>query len=100
MKIFAYGKDGIGKAAKTAEVALIFGVNKVIIEYVPAANIAVVSPSTLAFCPVAECSECQAMPCPFGHKSARVAELQKEYEAAEVHLNEISRKLREVSIHG
>lgn len=100
MKVIAHGKNSIGEAVKTAEAALVLGVSKVIIECVPEVNIAVISPSTLAFCPVTECGECQSMPCPFGHKSQRLAKLQAEYEAADEHLKGIAIKLREASIHG
>lgn len=54
MKVIAHGKKSIREAVKTAEAALILGVNKVIIECVQEVNIAVISPATLAFCPVAE----------------------------------------------
>lgn len=100
MKIIAHGKNSIGEAVNTAEAALMLGVKKVVIECVPASITTVVSLGTLAFCPVAECKECQAAPCPFGHKSAKVEELQAEYEAAEANLNEIARKLREAITHG
>lgn len=100
MKVIAHGKKSISEAVKTAEAALVLGVKEVIIECVPKATIALVSPSTLAFCPVTECGECQSMPCPFGHKSPGVAELQAEYEAAEAHLKEVGRKLREAVTHG
>lgn len=100
MKIIAYGKGLIGEAVNTAEAALMLGVKKVVIECVPASITSVVSPGTLAFCPVTECKECHAVPCPFGHKSAKVTELQEEYAKAEAHLNEIARKLREAVTHG
>ncbi|RXJ10465.1 hypothetical protein [Lelliottia nimipressuralis] len=100
MKVIAHGKKSISEAVKTAEAALVLGVNKVIIECVPEVITAVISPATLAYCPVTECGECQSMPCPFGHKSQRLEKLQAEYDAAEEHLKGIARKLREASIHG
>ncbi|MDI3359739.1 hypothetical protein QQF21_17040 [Lelliottia sp. V89_10] len=101
MKIIAYGKKSIGDAVQTAEVALVLGVKSVVIEFVPAATVEAVSPGTLAFCPVTDCSECQAAPCPFGHKSGdKVADLKKEYNAAEEHLNDVARRLREAATHG
>lgn len=101
MKIIAYGKKSISDAVQTAEVVLVLGVKSVVIECVPAATVEVVSPGTLAFCPVTDCSECQAAPCPFGYKPGnKIAELQAEYSEAETRLNEISRKLREATTHG
>ncbi|HEY4437092.1 MAG TPA: hypothetical protein VGN40_13120 [Lelliottia sp.] len=101
MKVIAHDKESIGEVVKTAEVALVLGVKKVVIECVPAAAIAVVSPATLAYCPVTECGECSAAPCPFGHKASKdVTELQAEYNAAEEHLNDVARRLREAATHG
>lgn len=101
MKVIAHGKASIGEAVKTAETALVLGVKKVVIECVPAAAIAVVSPGTLAFCPVAKCSECSAAPCPFGHKAGdRKTALQAKYESLEAQLQKVGNKLREEIIHG
>lgn len=101
MKIIAHGKGSISDAVKTAEVALVLGVKNVAIECVPPAKIAVVSPGTLAFCPVAECCECTASPCPFGHQhGSELAVLQAEYAALEARLQVVGDRMREVIIHG
>lgn len=101
MKIIAHGKASINDAVKTAEVALVLGVKKVVVECVPAADACFVSPATLAFCPVTDCSECQAAPCPFGHNPVdKRAALQAEYGLLEARLNEVGKKLREEIIHG
>ncbi|HDR2353314.1 TPA: hypothetical protein QCH65_000459 [Enterobacter roggenkampii] len=101
MKIIAHGKESVNDAVKTAEVALVLGVKKVVVECVPAATTSFVSPGVLAFCPVTDCSECSAIPCPFGHKAAdKKASLQEQYESLEAQLHEVGNKLREEIING
>lgn len=101
MKIIAHGKQSIAAAVERAGSMLDTGIKTVTIECVPATPLLVIAASTLAFCPTADCSECDADPCPFGHQSGgKVSALQAEYAEAEAHLNDVSRRLREANTHG
>ena len=100
MKIIAHGKKSIGAAVATAEIALTAGVTRVTIECTPASMMPVLVPTTLAYCPAEECSECNAAPCPFEHQSSdKVAEAQAIYDLATHNLQMAENNLRRVSAH-
>lgn len=101
MKVIAHGKESIGAALSTAEVALTAGISKVTIEYTAASMLPVLVATTLAYCPVVECSECSAVPCPFERQQAdKVAEAQAAYDLAAHNLQVAENNLRRVCVHG
>lgn len=100
MKIIAHGKESIGAALSTAEVALTAGVSRVTIECMVTSMIPVLVATTLAYCPVAECSECRAVPCPFERQRAdKIVEAQAAYELAAHNLQVAENNLQRVRDH-
>lgn len=101
MKIIAHGKESIGAALSTAEVALTAGVSRVTIECTPTSLLPALVTTTLAYCPVAECSECNATPCPFERQQAdKYAEAQASYDIAVHKLQVAENNLRRVRFYG
>lgn len=101
MKIIAHGNAGVEAAISVAGTALLAGVKSVTIERAPAVVIGVVTPTTLSFCPVVECSECEAAPCPFErHSTDKLATAQALYDEAVRNLKIAEDNLRTVNGHG
>lgn len=101
MKIIAHGKESIGAALATADVALTAGVSRVTIEYTAASMLPALVATTLAYCPVVECRECNAVPCPFERKHAdKFAEAQAAYDLAAHNLQVAENDLRRIRLHG
>lgn len=101
MKIIAHGSAGVGAAIAIAETALVAGVQSVTIERAPAGVISVISPSTLTFCPVTDCRECEASPCPFERlHDDKLALAQAFYAEAAHNMKLAEDNLRAVSLHG
>lgn len=97
MKIIAHGKESISAAVATAEAALNAGVKHVTIERSSGSLVA----STLAYCPVIECAECDAAPCPFERQSVdKKSETQAAYELAIHNLKISEENMRMVNGHG
>ena len=101
MKIIAHGKESINAAVATAEVALTAGVKSVMIECTPSSMLSEVIATTLAYCPVAGCSECAASPCPFERQQPNKAEeAQAAYDLAFHNLKVAEDNLRMVNANG
>lgn len=101
MKIIAHGKESIGAALSTAEVALTAGVSRVTIECTAASMLPAIAAPTLAYCPVVECNECSAVPCPFERQQAdKFAEAQAAYDITVHKLQVAENNLRRVRFHG
>jgi hypothetical protein len=100
MKIIAHGKVSIGSAVSTAELALAAGVSSVTIECAPSPLVPVLTAITLAYCPVAECCECDANPCPFERKAdGEVLKAQATYDQAVRNLKTAEDNLRKAAAH-
>ncbi|HCM9243514.1 TPA: hypothetical protein N5L31_000776 [Enterobacter bugandensis] len=100
MKIIAHGKESIGAALATADVALTAGVSRVTIECTAASMLPAIA-TTLAYCPVVECRECNAVPCPFERKQAdKFSEAQATYDLAAHNLQVAENNLRRIRVHG
>jgi hypothetical protein len=54
----------------------------------------------LTYCPVVECSECDAAPCPFASRAGRIAEARAAYDEADKNLRVAADNLRAVISHG
>lgn len=101
MKIIAHGKESIDAAIATAEAALNAGVKFITIECTPVSMIPAVIATTLAYCPVTECCECSALPCPFERQSVdKVIEAQAAYDLALHNLKVAEDNLRALNAHG
>lgn len=101
MKIIAHGKESISAAVATAEAALNAGIKHVTIERSSESMVSVLVASTLAYCPVIECAECDATLCPFERQSVdKKAETQAAYELAIHNLKVAEENMRMVNGHG
>jgi len=100
MKIIAHGKVSISAAVSTAELALAAGVSSVTIKCAPSPLVPVLTAITLAYCPVAECCECDANPCPFERKAdGKVLKVQATYDQAVRNLEAAEENLRRAAAH-
>lgn len=98
MKIIAHGSTGSAAAIAIAETALAAGVKSITIEQAP---VPVAGVLTLTFCPVTECSECEAAPCPFErHSTDKLAAAQALYDEAAKNLKIAEDNLRMVNAQG
>lgn len=100
MKIITHGSACSAAAIVIAETALAAGVKSMTIERVPVDVVGAITPGTLSFCPVIECSECEAAPCPFERHSAdKLATAQTLYDEAARNLRIAEDNLRMVNAH-
>ncbi|NDO83306.1 hypothetical protein CJP72_21865 [Citrobacter sp. NCU1] len=101
MKIIAHGNAGVEAAISIAGTALLAGVKSVTIERASVAVVGAITLGTLSFCPVIECSECEATPCPFERQSTdKMTAAQALYDEAARNLRIAENNLRTVNAHG